>query len=55
VKVTIGPDAANPNCLRLFLNGAQLCKVYGWTPAGALFKAQLIQKALEKENDVSLD
>jgi hypothetical protein len=40
--VTIGPDAANSYNRRLFVDGSQWCKVYGWDSESAQGRAESI-------------
>lgn len=42
----IGPDADNPNCLRIRVRGAPWCKVYGFDPEQAKARADIISEAL---------
>lgn len=40
------PDESNPNCLRVYIDGAQWCKVYGFTREDAQLRADKIISAL---------
>lgn len=46
LKIEITADSANPNNLRVHYQGAQLCKVYGWTPEDAQKRAEMLAAAL---------
>lgn len=46
VIVEIGPDARNINCRRVHVDGAQWCKVYGFSEDEAEHKARIIAAAL---------
>jgi len=45
-KVTVGPCAKNPNDRRLFVDGHQWAKVYGWDKASVEARCDEIVKAL---------
>lgn len=46
-KVTVGPDAQNPNNRRLFVNGHQWAKVYGWDNASVEARCKILSDALD--------
>lgn len=45
-EVTVGPDAANSYNRRVFVNGSQWCKVYGWDSESAQARAEEVAKSL---------
>lgn len=47
-KVTRVKDATNPNCARIYVNGGQWMKVYGWDEHDLTFRCNIIIEALEK-------
>jgi hypothetical protein len=50
--VHFGPDAANPNNRRLFVNGQQWAKVYGWDKRSVEARADTIATALSAPSPI---
>jgi len=51
-KVTVGPDASNPNNRRIVVDGSQWCKVYGFNQEQVEERAQIIADLLVGEPSV---
>lgn len=47
-KVEVGLSSDTRNCRRIHVNGAQWAKVYGWSEEEAIWRASIIQQALEQ-------
>ncbi|MFN7611460.1 MAG: hypothetical protein ACK5QX_11085 [bacterium] len=52
LRVTFGPDAANENNRRMFVDGSQWAKVYGWDKASVEARCDTLAQALARRDGV---